>query len=561
MRRSLKLGHHISLRALLKKIDHSVDYRPVRLFPPYDQDAVNAEAEKTQSLTALAAKGDGRVEIKLGITADRMKIFLEATPVALEDGSFAPVTKDQLLTLIGDVVPGKLIPHEVLLDAAEQLTRGEPSGRRRIAKGLPAVPGKDAKLLVLVKAYQRKSAEFEFIDPWFVRHFDNIEVGQAVARIYPPTAGLEGHDAQGKPLSAAPGKQIEIKIADSLERRAPSSGSTFETLHAKTCGYLEIGKELAVQHELVIAKDLDHRTGDIDFIGKLLVKGNVMKGFRLQARGDIEIQGDVHTSSVHSMQGSIRVNGHVFGDGGQPVTVSDNTNARSLARVSPWVQIQCTGSFSATVVDNATVETFGDIEVTREARNAVLRTRATVRMPKGHLMGGEIHAVCGVEAEFFGTASGTTTQIHLCSDIESSVEFGQLMVQISSHENAEKLLRAYLGPYADEPIRVKRLTGEHRKKIEGMLKKLQVIEQSKAALLKKRDSMLANAHSSRFHRVNVLKKLYPGTEIFASQIRFTTDQPIEGPKTIEFLPESNMFVVRELLPLECILEPLQAPKV
>ncbi len=521
---------------------------------------MSTDTEHTQPLTALSVKGDERVELKLGITSDRMKLFLEAQPIALEDGSFATILKEHLISLIGDNVPSNLLSHEVLQDAAEQLSRGEPTGRRRISKGLPAVPGKDAKLLVLVKAYEKKNAGHEFVDPWFIRHFDNIEVGQVVARIYPPTVGLEGHDAQGKPLPAVPGKQVEIKIADSLERRAAAKGTAFETLHAKCCGYLEVGKELAVQNELVIGKDLDHRTGDIDFIGKLVVKGNVMKGFRLQARGDIEIHGDVHTSSVHSAQGSIRVKGHVFGDGGQPVTVSESTNARSLARISTWVQIQCSGSFVATVVDNAAVETFGDIEVVREARNAVLRTRATLRMPKGHLLGGEVHAVCGVEAEILGTASGTITQIHLCSDIESSAEFSQLMVQIHSHENAEKLLRAYLGPYGDEPIRVKRLAGEHRKKIEGMLKKLQVIEQSKTALFKRRDSMLANAHSSRFHRVNVLKTLYPGTEIYASEIRFTTEQLISGPKTIEFLPESNMFVVRELQPLECILEPLQPVK-
>lgn len=517
---------------------------------------MSTDTEQTQSLTALSAKRDDRVSLKLGITADRMKIFLEAEPIRAEDGSYGSVTKEQLIALITDQVAAVQLNYEVLQDAAEQLSRGEPTGRRRIAKGLPPVPGKDGKLLVLVKAYQKK-AGYEFVDPWFIRHFDNIEVGQAVARVYPPTAGLEGHDAQGKMLPATAGKPIEIKIADSLERRAPAKGVGFETLHAKCAGYLELGKELAVHNELVVAKDLDHRTGDIDFIGKLLIKGNLMKGFRIQARSDIEIQGDVHTSKVTSLQGSIRVKGHVFGDGGQPVTVSDSTNARSLARLATGMQIQCSGCFSAAVVDNAAVETFGDIEVTREARNAVLRTRATLRMPKGHLIGGEVHAVCGVEAEYLGTTSGTTTVIHLCSDIESSAEFAQLMVQIHSHDNAEKLLRAYLGPYGEEPIRVKRLAGEHRTKIEGMLKKLATIEQSRQALLKRRDAMLANAHSSRFHRVNILKKLYPGTEIYASEVRFTTDQTIEGPKTIEFLPESNMFVVRELQPLECILEPLQ----
>ena len=484
-------------------------------------------------------------------TPDNNKLFLEYE--LKEQRIPILMSRIALLGLLPKTVPAKLLHPEVLEDIALHLSRGEPCPRRRIAKGVGPIPGRPGKLVLLVKAFSKAPGQAEHVDPWFVKTFDNIEPQMPVARIYPPHPGVPGLDVLGNSIPAPLGPAIDIETDESVELVPPTDDKAFSTVVSKTSGFLKVEKtKLQVVHDLVIQGDVDHQSGDINFSGKVIVRGNVMKNFRINARDGIEINGDVLDGLLSSSAGDIVVKGHVSGESLKQVTLGDGASFQQLIRMSTHKpQITCSGAFRASTVESITAEAYGEIEIAKEARSSYLRSRATVRILKGSIAGGEVYSVCGAEAAVLGTDLESPTKIILCSDQESSAEFAQLLEQLKQHETAESMIRLYLGPYADNPARIKLLNPEHKRKMQKLRLKLDELTRSKAHLIKEKQKLLAEAKHNSVFRVNFYKTAYPGVCIVADSEQMTITSEIEGPKTIEYTPAERSFAIVDLKPLEC----------
>ncbi|MFN8392706.1 MAG: FapA family protein [Bdellovibrionota bacterium] len=495
---------------------------------------------------------------RVSVTQDRMKLFLDCE--LKEQRAEATVTPTfsrlLLMELLPKSVPAKLLHVEVLDDIAERLGQGQTVRSRRIAKGIPPGPSRDGRLVLLVKTYNGGSRNSELVDPWFIKHFDNIEAGMVVGRIYPPQPGTVGVDVMGTTLSAPLGKEISVKLHESLSLNTQPDKS-YAAIVANTSGYLKSDSEsLQVIHDLVLAGDVNPHTGDLSFIGNILIRGNVKKNYRVSARENIEIDGYVQDARLTSTQGNITVKGHVSGDVSASVTLSDNIPFQQLLRIadSRKPQITCAGTFKAQVLDRVTIEALGDIEIEKEARACFLRTRATLRMPKGQLIGGDLRTVCGAEVSTYGTSLGTETRISLCSDIESSAEFGAIIEKLKAHDSAEEMIMLYLGPYAANPSRIVLLQPALRAKMEKLQHKLNELQSSRKALLAEQAELLSHAKHTTVYRINVMKVAHPGTIITAGEDIFTVAEDLPGPKTIEYFPKEKRFAVGELQPLQCVLE-------
>ena len=495
-------------------------------------------------------------DLRARLTApeSRMKLFLDCELKQPRSAhSFSRVT---LLGLLPQGVPAKLLHVEVLDDIAERLNGGESVVGRRIAKGTEPTPSRDGKLVLLVKTYNRKENTPELVDPWFMKQFDNVEKDMVVGRVYPPHPGAPGMTVLGTDIPGPPGNAIAVELAESIVLQ-PAEDKSYSNLVAQTSGYLRIEKgKLEVVHDLVLGGNVDPHTGDINFVGNIVVKGNVNKDFRVSARGNIDIQGNVQDGILSSAEGNISVKGHVSGEMGENVLVSENIPFQQLLRVAGHKrrQITCAGVFRAALVDRIALEALCDIEIEKEARASYLRTRATLKMPNGQLIGGQVYTVCGAEAKIIGTHLGTITQIFLCSDIESSAEYGALIEKVRAHDSAEEMIRLYLGPYADNPARIQLLLPALKAKMEKLKKKLDKIAEGRKVLLEEQANLMRNARHNIVHRVNVLKVAHPGVCIHAGEDIFKVEEDLVGPKTIEYFPKEKRFAVGDLQALQCVLE-------
>lgn len=513
-------------------------------------------------LKTLFEKKGPFFSVKARLSSDRLKLFLDVVP--LENVAPSAFTRQDLIALLRPELAQAKCDPAVLDDIVSSLHAKRPVEKRKIAEGSPAKNGKDGKLLLLVKKYQKpaSSAAEDHIDPRFVHFFDNVEKGTVLGRIYPSTNGENGYDALGTPLPAKAGSPIKVGQNDTILLSPAREGQTFSTLTANEAGYLCEEKEgLSVKSELVIGGNLDFSIGDIDFVGAVKVRGDVRKNFQVFARKDIDIAGNVLQARLVSREGSISVKSSVTGELGTAITVSEKipaylltSQATRLLSSSAQIQIQAAERFSAEMINGVSVQTKGDVTIVREVRNSNIRTKGMLKMSQGHLFSSEVHAVCGVEAGIIGTALGSDVKIFLCSDIESSAEYDELLTKIQSHISAEEVLKLNLGPYAENPTRIQLLRKDLKEKMETLHTKLKKIRAGKAKLLQEQQDLLTNANYNKVFRVNYLKKLYQGVSVHVGEYSFTPDTNLTGPGSIEFLPDEKKFIVTDFKPLECVLE-------
>lgn len=473
-----------------------------------------------------------------------------------------PYTVERLRALIGTLADQSLIHGEVIEQLAVELTRqvltgsDKPLERRRIAKGRAAVPGRDGKLLLLVKKFEQQNNRLppEVVDPRYIHFFDNIEAKTIVGRLYPPHPGTDGVSFDGKPIPFVPGKAIEVKVDPSVSL---NQAGTYQELIAQQAGYLTEDKGVwTIKNELVVGGDLDFRFGDVDFVGSVKIRGSVKKDFTIKARGDIEVSGDVNQARIISKQGSIIINGSCIGERTQSLQVSEATSHQAMndKMKNRGADISAAKSITISRVENAVIEAGADVTIKREIKTCLLRTRTNLLIPEGQIVGGDTFAVCGVEAGTLGTTVGTATSIYAISDIESSSEYVDLDQQLRSHEAAEEMIKLYLGPYLKMPNRVARLNPDYRKKIEDLMRKLKGIESSKAKLTEDLNKLLSSANQSSIFRVNIIKIAYPGVQLIAEDVEYKINADLKGPVTIEYQGKDKAFTTGELKPVSCEME-------
>lgn len=493
------------------------------------------------------------LKIKAFLSEDKLKCFIECEKLPEVDATEEVFTSEIMGLLDKNKIDSDLIHQEVLQDLVQQLALGKEVGRRRIAKGTAASDGRDGKLLLLVKKFTppKAGATIEYIDPRFIRQFDNIEAGNPIARIYPPKEGADGRDVFGKTIKSKIGKAFKPNLSKNI---STEEHDEFQLLLAGESGFLaEEGGKLEIKHELVLKGDIDYHSGDIEFIGAVKISGNVMKDFKVSAREDISITGNVESGLIHSLNGNVEVKGYISGRQLELFSHSEEEKPTRLA-VPSQIQVRAAKAVKAGNLQAVSIEAGANVEVQKEISNSLVWSRGIVQVPNGTAFACQIHAVCGLDAKVIGHESGTETVIELVSDIESSPDFSRLISELERHDEAEELLRIYLGVYADKPERVKLLNPTYRKKMEELLRKLERLQSSKKVLIDRRVELMKNAKDNSVYRVNFAEAVYPGVVIRAADEEFRTDKKLTGPATIEYLAEEKKFVVGELKPLTCDIQ-------
>ena len=475
--------------------------------------------EKTEFFSLVAKVSD-----------DRMKVFIEGAPGTVP----GPVTAAQINELLWRHVPQRLIHERVVQEAADMLSRGEVVTERRISRGEEAAPGTDGKLVMLVKAFNQKPElaqnERGFAQLNELHLFDNVHIGQELARIYPPHAGKDGFDAFGKVISAKPGKPLKPSFDKKTVELRPVS-STHESLHALIDGYLEVeAAALRVVDTLTVSGNVDYHIGNIDFVGAVTIRGDVMQGFKVRALKAITVEGSVNKASLFSTKGDIVCKGRIAG--------------------GDQAQIFAAGDLRARVLHEVVAEVGGDVIVEKEAYDCALFIEGAFIADAGTLLGGDLRSARGVQAKNIGLESAKSTKITLCSTVETRREFTQLLAQIESHERALNLLKLHLGPLALKPERIQLLNTSHRQKMTQLLEKMHSVDRSLISLKAKKLLLVKAAQNVEGLRINVAGRFFAGIEVISGQQHYHEKEGVTGPKSLVFDAKTETFSWQDYQVLE-----------
>lgn len=206
------------------------------------------------------------------------------------------------------------------------------------AQGIAPIHGEDAYIVYSFDFTRGKKFlenEDGTIDFKNLNNVINVKKDTVLAYIVPAKEGKDGVDVFGNPISYRKGKDVYFDYG----KNTYISPDGLQLL-ASTDGAVEYKNGKLFVENVYRVKNVDNTTGNIDFIGSVVIDGDVKEGFSVTALGDIKIRGMVEGAYIKS-EGSV-----VIGRG---------MNGMSKGT------IYAKGDITSKYIENATIETESNV--------------------------------------------------------------------------------------------------------------------------------------------------------------------------------------------------------
>lgn len=167
-----------------------------------------------------------------------------------------------------------------------------------VATGIESIEGRDAELIYNFDISKENKLIEESDGTIDFRNLNNIimvKKDDLLCSIIPEKEGKTGMDVYGNVVNYKLLKKVRFN----------NGKNTYITeegleLRASTNGCIKIiGKKVIVEDVLRV-NNVDNETGNIDFIGNVIVNGDVKAGFSVKAKGDIKISGLVEGAYIEA---------------------------------------------------------------------------------------------------------------------------------------------------------------------------------------------------------------------------------------------------------------------
>lgn len=335
--------------------------------------------------SALDIEIDGYVEITT--SEDEMKSM----------ANFYPPSKDRKPIDIYDVenaLQKKGVEHGIDWDVIEKAifecnNEQVPITDMLIANGTKPINEVPEHLIVEETLLsQQKSLDLESIRVDFRQRspFVLVKKGEVLARLVPQQGGVQGSTILGKALPYASVKISKIEPGKNTELEE-------NRIVAGCDGRFEyINRTFWVNEVLTLERDIDYRTGNIDFPGDVIINGQIKDRFTVRSGGSVYCNATMDASDVISAKDLI---------------VRLGVIGRKTGRV------RVGGMLRAKFIENCYVEATDSIIVDVGILNSAVHAGNKVELKeKGIVVGGTIYAQNGIVATQLGTEMGPKTEIY-----------------------------------------------------------------------------------------------------------------------------------------------------
>ncbi len=375
----------------------------------FDESKIRKEVQSPSSTSVLIApvqntlpEEDSKPHIE--ILPDESRVFLTFSKPSLR-GKVPSVSEINRLLKENGVVYG--VNNENIEKAIYEGMFGIPV---EVATWTPPEPGKDAKINYYVSLGNKSLFEVAFqkdnIDFHKIASIENVVKGQVLASKDPPTRGIPGKTVRGKIIPTTDGKDVSLQSIAGKNVEVSADGLE---LIAKEHGQVVFKQEkIHVEPVLEIQSDVSTETGDIDFVGNVVVKGSVRDTFKVKAGGNIDIWGTVEKAEV-------------IGDGN--IIVRTGIQGKELGKVIAG------GDLIAKFIERANVKAGGNVIALEYIMHSNVSSKSRVMCfgRKASIVGGSVKALYEVSAKQIGAESWVETMIEVGSDPDLQEKYNELI--------------------------------------------------------------------------------------------------------------------------------------
>ncbi|BAU27697.1 hypothetical protein DFP93_10256 [Aneurinibacillus soli] len=439
------------------------------------------------------------------------KTFADVAKIQIAKDKLTAVMEfdiEEGMTFTYDEVVSVLEKNKVYFGRDEELLRKVAESPRSyshenltVAHGSAPVHGIDGKIEYMIHSSGKtgpQEKEDGNVDYYNVLTLLNVSKGQMLAKKIPATKGTPGKSVTGDEIVAKDGKEARYQIGKNVLLDQ-------EKVHAYAAidGQVSItdkGK-LNVLSVYEVKGDLDFSVGNIDFVGSVVVRGNVHPGFTVKAGGDIRIAGSVEGATLEA-NGTIEIAQGVIGQNKGYIKAGHDVKAG--------------------FIQDALVTAENDVIISQVIMHSNVSAGHQVicRATKGLIVGGSIKAGESVLAKIVGNATNTPTSIEVGVKPQLREELQNLKKEVKEH--TASVLKADQGlRFLDQLAMQGKLTAD-KKAMQIKFTNSKLLSEKKLAQSKERlreiEEMLSGMQSARVECSGIM---YSGTKlVFGSTVRF-----------------------------------------
>ena len=285
-----------------------------------------------------------------------------------------------------------------------------------VAEGLRPINGADARIQYNFQTDQTKvqlregaNGRVDFKD---LNIIQNVVEGQPLATKIPAEDGVMGRTVTGKVIPAKNGRDISLPLGKNVH-----VGEDGSTILADMNGQVvAVNGKINVEPVYLVQGNVDLKTGNIIFLGTVVINGNVEDGFSVKAAGNIEVNGTVEKADLDA-EGDIIVHQGITG----------KNTGKVKAGKSIWARF----------IENAIIEAGNMVVVSDGIINSQVDAykRIICQGKRAHIVGGRLRATEEINAKIIGSpTSGTETICEVGFDPKSKIQLDQLITNRDSYK-------------------------------------------------------------------------------------------------------------------------------
>lgn len=390
------------------------------------------------------------------------------------------------------------------------------------AEGKHPVNGSNAKIEFLVNVNKKIIPKFigeeESIDYKDLSIVENVEEGQKLAEIIEASEGEEGITVYGDKIETKVGKDIDTK--EILGGNVKMSEDNKFILASISGQVVLKGKLLSVEPIFEVAGDVGPETGNINFIGSVLVKGSVSDNYSIKAEGNIDIQGTVGKCDLEA-KGNIMVKLGIQG------------NENSFVKAG--------GDVIAKFIQFSNIEAGNNVVVTEAILNSNIDAdnRIILIGKRASASGGRLRALTEVNGKVLGSQAGSKTLIETGVSpakrraVDSmEKEKAELDIAIEELERGIKSL--------EQAAKVKKLDDEKKEQLKSLKEQLEQSNSRREEVVLNRESMVQQMEIEKVDStISAGKEMLSGVELVIGSAEFSVRQNY---KAITFYEENGIIM-------------------
>lgn len=365
-----------------------------------------------------------------------------------------------------------------------------------VAVGTYPVHGVDGKIDYVCEQDDNIGVE-EKRDFRDVKKIPSLKEKEKIAVVTAPVQGTIGYNVYGKKAPAKPGKPVRMRAGKNV-----TFNELDQSFYATADGQLSIGANVVqVFNTYEVRGDLSLKTGNLNFVGSIIIRGNVPAGYRVEAEGDIHIFGLVESAYIQA---------------GGNVLITEGIAGQRKGTIIAGADI------TVKYINQAIVEAGKDIIVHNAIMHSHCVAQEHIYCQSGNIIGGICSAGKSIEVKDIGNKMDTKTEIAIGINQEDAEEETKLLkAKETLLENKEKLriLGESLNKKAESSVG---LTGKERI---FLLKQRNSMQQADRKLEKIEDELsLLNVEIGDAEKVRLIVKgsLYENVDLSFGKYHMTT---------------------------------------